>query len=175
MKRNWKKGGFGVLLLLCTMMFGITVQAKSDVTIKKGVYADCVELSGLTKEEATQAVEAYVDELAQIEVTLVAADENAEYDRVVEIDLDTLEPLAACPSSPDQIRSIRELAGKKVGQVLVGSCTNGGYRDLAMVAAALKGRKIHPDVTLGIAPGSRPVLEMLCANGMLGDLVAAAL
>lgn len=77
MKKNWKKGGFGVLLLLCTMMFGITVQAKSDVTIKKGVYADCVELSGLTKEEATQAVEAYVDELAQIEITLIAADENA--------------------------------------------------------------------------------------------------
>lgn len=77
MKKNWKKGGFGVLLLLCTMMFGITVQAESDITIKKGVYADCVELSGLTKEEATQAVEAYVDELAQIEITLIAADENA--------------------------------------------------------------------------------------------------
>ena len=105
--------------------------------------------------------------------TALAADENAEYDRVVEIDLNTLEPLAACPSSPDNIKTVRELAGKKVGQVLVGSCTNGGYRDPALVASALKGRKIHPDVTLGIAPGSRPVLEMLCANGMLGDLVAA--
>ena len=105
--------------------------------------------------------------------TPLAADADAEYDRVVEIDLDALEPLAACPSSPDNIKSLRELAGKKVGQVLVGSCTNGGYRDLALVAAALKGRKVHPDVTFGIAPGSRPVLEMLCANGMLGDLVAA--
>ncbi|MBE6356627.1 MAG: aconitate hydratase [Lentisphaerae bacterium] len=109
----------------------------------------------------------------EADYTALAADDDAEYDRVVEIDLDTLEPLAACPSSPDNIKSIRELAGKKVGQVLVGSCTNGGYRDLALVASALKGRKIHPDVTLGIAPGSRPVLEMLCANGMLGDLVAA--
>ena len=109
----------------------------------------------------------------EADFTALAADENAEYDRVVEIDLDTLEPLAACPSSPDNIKTVRELAGKKVGQVLVGSCTNGGYRDLALVASALKGRKIHPDVTLGIAPGSRPVLEMLCANGMLGDLVAA--
>ena len=102
-----------------------------------------------------------------------AADSDAEYDEVIEIDLDTLEPLAACPSSPDQIKTIRELAGKKVGQVLVGSCTNGGYRDLALVAKALKGRTIHPDVTLGIAPGSRPVLEMLCNEGLLGDLVAA--
>ena len=102
-----------------------------------------------------------------------AADSDAEYDEVIEIDLDTLEPLAACPSSPDQIKTIRELSGKKVGQVLVGSCTNGGYRDLALVAKALKGRTIHPDVTLGIAPGSRPVLEMLCNEGLLGDLVAA--
>ena len=105
--------------------------------------------------------------------TPFAADSDAEYDEVIEIDLDTLEPLAACPSSPDQIKSIRELAGKKVGQVLVGSCTNGGYRDLALVAKALKGKTIHPDVTLGIAPGSRPVLEMLCNEGLLGDLVAA--
>ena len=100
-------------------------------------------------------------------------DADAEYDDVIEIDLDALEPLAACPSSPDQIKSIRELEGKPVGQVLVGSCTNGGYRDLALVAKALKGRKIHPDVTLGIAPGSRPVLEMLCNEGLLGDLVCA--
>ncbi len=105
--------------------------------------------------------------------TPLAADSDAEYDSVVEIDLSTLEPLAACPSSPDNIKTVRELDGISVGQVLVGSCTNGGYRDLAMLAMALKGRKIHPDVTFGIAPGSRPVLEMLCANGMLGDLVAA--
>ena len=102
-----------------------------------------------------------------------AADADAEYDRVVEIDLDALEPLAACPSSPDNIKPVRELAGIKVGQVLAGSCTNGGYRDMAMLAMALKGRKVHPDVTFGVAPGSRPVLEMLCADGMLGDLVSA--
>ena len=109
----------------------------------------------------------------EADFTALTADDDAEYDRIVEIDLDTLEPLAACPSSPDNIKTVRELAGKKVGQVLVGSCTNGGYRDLALVASALKGRKVHPNVTFGIAPGSRPVLEMLCANGMLGDLVAA--
>ncbi|MCQ2378754.1 MAG: aconitase family protein, partial [Victivallaceae bacterium] len=101
------------------------------------------------------------------------ADADAEYDRVVEIDLDKLEPLAAAPSSPDNIVTVASLKGKKVDQVLIGSCTNGNYRDLAVVATALRGRKISPNVTLGIAPGSRAVLEMLAANGMLADLVSA--
>ena len=103
----------------------------------------------------------------------LCADADAEYDRVIEIDLSAIVPLAACPSSPDQIKTVAEIAGTKVDQVLIGSCTNGGYRDLALVAKALKGKTIHPDVTLGIAPGSRPVLEMLCNEGLLGDLVAA--
>ena len=102
-----------------------------------------------------------------------AADDDAEYDRVIEIALDEIVPMAACPSSPDNIKTVAELAGMKVDQVLIGSCTNGGYRDLAMAASALKGRRISPNVTLSIAPGSRPVLEMLCRNGMLADLVAA--
>ena len=103
----------------------------------------------------------------------LTADEDAEYDRVIEIALDEIVPLAACPSSPDQIKAVSELAGIKVDQVLIGSCTNGGYRDLAMAAMALRGRRISPNVTLGIAPGSRPVLEMLSRNGLLADLVAA--
>jgi len=103
----------------------------------------------------------------------LTADADAEYDRVIEIDLSTLQPLAAAPSSPDNIVKVADLAGKKVDQVLIGSCTNGGYRDLAIVAKALHGRRISPDVTLAIAPGSRAVLEMLASNGMLADLVAA--
>ena len=103
----------------------------------------------------------------------LAADENAEYDQVIEIALDELEPMAACPSSPDNIKTIRELAGIKVGQVIIGSCTNSSYRDLAMVATALKGKRVHNDVTFAIAPGSRQVLEMLSRNGMLADLIAA--
>ena len=102
-----------------------------------------------------------------------AADDDAEYDSVIEISLDEIVPMAACPSSPDNIKAVSELAGIKVDQVLIGSCTNGGYRDLAMAASALKGRRISPDVTLAIAPGSRPVLEMISRNGMLADLVAA--
>ncbi|MDD5597771.1 MAG: aconitate hydratase [Victivallaceae bacterium] len=101
------------------------------------------------------------------------ADADAEYDRVIEIDLNKLQPLAACPASPDNIKTIEELAGTKVGQVIIGSCTNSSFADLAMVAAVLKGRQVSPDVTLAIAPGSRQVLEMLSRNGMLADMIAA--
>ncbi len=103
----------------------------------------------------------------------VAADDDAEYDRVIEIDLGKIVPLAACPSSPDNIKPIAELDGIVVGQVIIGSCTNSSYRDLAMVAKVLKGRQVDPEVTLAIAPGSRQVLEMLSRNGMLGDIIAA--
>ena len=99
--------------------------------------------------------------------------EDPEYDKDIEIDLSKLRPLAACPSSPDNIRSIAELAGTKVGQVIIGSCTNSSFRDLSIVGAMLKGRKISPDVTLAIAPGSRQVLEMLARNGTLADIISA--
>ena len=101
------------------------------------------------------------------------ADDDAEYDRVIEIDLNTLEPKAACPSSPDNIKTIAELEGLKVGQVIIGSCTNSSYRDLSVVAAMLKGKRVHPDVTLAIAPGSRQVLEMLARSGALADIIAS--
>lgn len=103
----------------------------------------------------------------------MAADPGAEYDRIIEINLAEIQPLAACPSSPDNIKTIAELAGAKVGQVIIGSCTNSSFRDLAMVASVLKGRRVSPDVTLAIAPGSRQVLEMIARNGMLADMIAA--
>lgn len=101
------------------------------------------------------------------------ADADAEYDRIIEIDLSKLEPLAACPSSPDNVKTVREIAGTKVGQVAIGSCTNSSYTDLMMVAGVLKGRATNPMVELGISPGSREVLEMLARNGALADLIAA--
>ena len=103
----------------------------------------------------------------------LAADEDAEYDQLIEIDLAKVVPLAACPSSPDNVKPISELAGIKVGQVIIGSCTNSSYRDLAMVAQVLKGRRVSPNLTLAIAPGSRQVLEMLSRNGMLADIIGA--
>jgi aconitate hydratase len=105
--------------------------------------------------------------------TALAAAPDTQYDQVIEIALDKLEPLAACPSSPDNIRPVRELVGTPVHQVIIGSCTNSSYQDLMRVAAALKGRVVHPEVTLAIAPGSRQVLEMLSRNGALADLIAA--
>jgi aconitate hydratase len=101
------------------------------------------------------------------------ADAGVEYDRVIELKLACVEPMAACPSSPDNVKRVKELEGIKVEQVIIGSCTNSSVRDLAIVAAMLKGRHIHDKVTLSIAPGSRQALEMLSRNGMLGDLIAA--
>ena len=103
----------------------------------------------------------------------IFADKGAIYDETMEIDLSKIEPLAACPHSPDNIRTIKELIGIKVDQVLIGSCTNSSLKDLMTVAAVLKGKKIHPDVSLAIAPGSRQVMEMLAANGGLKDIIAS--
>jgi aconitate hydratase len=100
-------------------------------------------------------------------------DKDAHYDRVIDIDLATLVPSVACPHSPDNVRTIRQIAGLKVDQVLIGSCTNSSYRDVMMVASMLKGKHIHPHVSLGIAPGSKQVLSMIAKNGALSDLVAA--
>jgi aconitate hydratase len=103
----------------------------------------------------------------------MAADKDARYDRVIEIDLSALEPMAACPSSPDNVKSVREIAGAKVGQVALGSCTNSSFADLMMAARVLKGRHVDPMVEFAVAPGSREVLNMLAANGALADLIAA--
>ncbi len=101
------------------------------------------------------------------------ADEGASYDRIIEVDLGAIEPLAACPHSPGNIKPISELAGMKVDQVCIGSCTNSSLRDMRTTAAILKGRTVHPDVSLGIAPGSRQVLQMLAEEGALADLITA--
>lgn len=101
------------------------------------------------------------------------ADEDAQYDEVIEIDLNTLVPMIACPHSPDNVKTVAELKDVVVDQVLVGSCTNSSYRDLMMVAAMLKGRKIHPDVSFGVAPGSKQALAMITKNGALADIIAS--
>ena len=103
----------------------------------------------------------------------LTADSDAEYDRVIEINLSELEPMAACPSSPDNVKTIREIAGIKTGQVAIGSCTNSSFADLMMVASVLKGRRINEMVESAIAPGSREVLNMLAENGALADMISA--
>ncbi len=101
------------------------------------------------------------------------ADEGAVYDETIIIDLSALKPKAACPNSPDNIKNIAELAGKKVDQVAIGSCTNSGYEDLMKVAAILKGKKIAENVSLVISPGSRQVMRKLIQNGAFTVFVDA--
>jgi len=101
------------------------------------------------------------------------ADEDAQYDEEIVIELDKLEPLAAQPHSPDNIAKVSEIKGLKVDQVAIGSCTNSSYVDMMKVAAILKGKTVHPSVSLVIAPGSKQVLTMLAQNGALADMVAA--
>lgn len=101
------------------------------------------------------------------------ADADAQYDEELVIDLDTLEPLAAQPHSPDNVAKVKKIGKIKVEQVAIGSCTNSSYMDMMKVAAILKGKTVHPNVSLVIAPGSRQVLTMLAKNGALADMVAA--
>jgi len=94
-------------------------------------------------------------------------DHDAEYDEVIEIDLSQLEPLIACPHSPDNVVPVREVEGIKVDQVVIGSCTNSSFVDLTRAAKLLEGRKVHPDVVFAVAPGSKQALELITQNGTL--------
>ena len=100
-------------------------------------------------------------------------DADAFYDEVINIDLSALVPMAACPHSPDNVKSIEEIGPQKIDQVLIGSCTNSSYLDLMRVAHIMKGKTVHPDVSFGIAPGSKQVYNMLARNGALADLIEA--
>ncbi len=101
------------------------------------------------------------------------ADSDAVYDEEVEIDLDTLKPLAACPHSPDNVDDITNLKNVKVNQVCIGSCTNSSYADMMKVAKILEGKTVNENVSLVIAPGSKQVLNMLAKNGALANIVAS--
>lgn len=101
------------------------------------------------------------------------SDEDAVYDEVISLDLSALEPLAACPHSPDAVKSVTEIGPIKVDQCCIGSCTNSSYLDMMRVASILKGRTVHPDVSLTIGCGSKQVYNMLASNGALADMIAA--
>jgi aconitate hydratase len=103
----------------------------------------------------------------------LAADADAAYDRVIAIDLSGLVPLAACPHSPANVKPLGDLENIAVNQVMIGSCTNGSFLDIMQVASVLKGKKVSPGISLGVACGSRQVLEMAAANGALADIVAS--
>ena len=101
------------------------------------------------------------------------ADEDAVYDEEINIDLSEIVPMAACPHSPDNVKTVAEIGKLKIDQVCIGSCTNSSFVDMMKVAHILKGKTIHPDVSLAIAPGSKQVLNMIAKNGALSDMIDA--
>lgn len=103
----------------------------------------------------------------------LSSDPDAVYDKVIDIDLDTLKPMIACPHSPDNVVTVESLKGTKVDQVCIGSCTNSSLFDMLKVAALLKGKTIRPEVSLSISPGSKQVLSMLADCGALSDILAS--
>ncbi len=105
--------------------------------------------------------------------TPVAADADVVYDRIIDIDLNTLEPMIACPHSPDNVVQVSTLSHVKVDQVCIGSCTNSSLLDMLKVAAMLKGKTIAPGVSLSVSPGSKQVLSMLAQCGALTDILAS--
>ncbi|MBO4897647.1 MAG: aconitate hydratase [Clostridia bacterium] len=105
--------------------------------------------------------------------TEILPDADAVYDEEIEIDLSSITPLAATPHSPDNVKKVSDIGKIKVDQVAIGSCTNSSYMDMMKVAKILKGKTVHPDVSLVIAPGSKQVLNTLAQNGALADMVAA--
>ncbi|MBQ7924527.1 MAG: aconitate hydratase [Clostridia bacterium] len=103
----------------------------------------------------------------------LSSDKDAVFDAMYTVDLSALKPLAACPHSPDNVKAVSELSGMKINQVCIGSCTNSSMQDMLTVAAMLKGKTVHPDVSLSISPGSKQVYTMLAECGALADLINA--
>jgi len=147
----------------------LTVPERATIT---NMGAECgVTTSVFPSDEATRAfLRAQGREGDWVETK---ADEDAVYDKVVDIDLGEVVPLAACPHSPGNIKAVRELEGMEVDQICIGSCTNSSYKDLMTVVRILKNRKAHPNVSVVVAPGSRQVLENIAREGGLTDLISA--
>src|SRR2546421_3723748 len=101
------------------------------------------------------------------------ADDDAEYDAQIELDLSAVTPLVALPGSPDRVVPVEEVAGTAIEQVMVGSCTNGSWHDMASVADIVRGRRVHSSVSFVLFPGSHKILETMAREGVLTDLIAA--
>ncbi len=134
--------------------------------------AECGVTTSIFPSDAVTQAFLQAQDRAQDWVEIVA-DADATYEKVVNIDLGELVPLAAYPHSPGNIKTVQELAGIEVDQVCMGSCTNSSYKDLMTVAAILKGQKAHPNVSLVVAPGSKQVLENITRDGGLTALLSA--
>jgi len=164
------KGGVGRIFEYCGPgVASLSVPERATIT-NMGAELGATSSVFPSDEITRQFLKAQGRESDWVELT---ADADASYDETIAIDLSKLVPLAACPHMPDNVKPVAELKGLKVDQVLIGSCTNSSLKDLMLVAEVLKDRKLHSEVSLGIAPGSRQVLKMLADSGHLGYLIAA--
>ena len=170
LRRLTVKGGVGKVMEYCGEgVASLTVPERATITnmgAELGATASIFPSDGQTK--AFLRVEGRENDFIPL-----AADEDSDYDEEIVIDLNALQPLAACPHSPDNVKKVSELSSVKVDQVCIGSCTNSSYRDMMKVAAILKGKRVNPEVSLTVSPGSRQVLAMLAENGALADMINA--
>ncbi len=170
LKRLSVKGGVGKVIEYCGEgVKTLSVPERATITnmgAELGATTSIFPSDEITKEflKAQKREEVWVP---------LCADEDAVYDEFVDINLSEIEPLAACPHSPDNIKSISEIGKMKIDQVCIGSCTNSSLLDMLKVAHILKGKTVHPDVQLSIAPGSKQVLNMLAENGALAIMIDA--
>ncbi len=170
LRRMTVKGGVGKVIEYCGEgVKNLTVPERATITnmgAELGATSSIFPSDEMTRDflRAQQREEVWVP---------LSADEDAVYDEHIVIDLGALVPLAACPHSPDNVKSMEEIGTLKIDQVCIGSCTNSSLLDMMKVAHILKGKTVHPDVSLSIAPGSKQVLNMLAANGALADMIDA--
>lgn len=170
LKRLSVKGGVGKVIEYCGEgVKTLSVPERATITnmgAELGATTSIFPSDEITKEflKAQGREEAF---------TPLAADADAIYDEIVEINLSELEPLAACPHSPDNVKSVNEIGQMKIDQVCIGSCTNSSLLDMMKVAHILKGKTVHPDVSLAIAPGSKQVLTMMAELGLLEIMIDA--
>lgn len=170
LRRLSVKGGVGKIIEYCGEgVKTLSVPERATIT-NMGAELGATTSIFPSDERTYEFLKAQKREDAWVEIK---ADDDAVYDEELTINLCALEPMVACPHSPDNVKPVRELAGMKIDQALIGSCTNSSLLDMTKVAYILKGKTAHPDVSLGIAPGSKQVLNMISKSGALSDIIDA--
>lgn len=170
LRRMSVKGGVGKVIEYCGEgVKTLTVPERATIT---NMGAELGATTSIFPSDETTLVFLKAQDRADVWSEL-KADDDAVYDEQIDIDLSQLIPLAACPHSPDNVKSVNEIGKLKIDQVCIGSCTNSSYVDMMKVAHILKGKTVDPSVSLAIAPGSKQVLNMIAENGALADMIAA--
>ncbi len=170
LRRLTVKGGVGKVMEYCGEgVKGLSVPERATIT---NMGAELGATTSIFPSDET-TLEFLKAQGREKDYTPLCADPDAVYDAEIDIDLSKLEPLAACPHSPDNVKPVKELEGLKIDQVCIGSCTNSSLQDMLKAAHILKGKTVHPDVSLSIAPGSKQVFNMLADNGALSTLISS--